>query len=116
MATLVPTLAPTASVVFYLFGVLVNQMLDDSFQDVFVTRDFFSDALILHIMRMERGGAMALALSARTSQGVATFVGEFQRLRASLLMSLREMLVYCDGDAAHSAGAAAQALSAYHRF
>ena len=49
-------LSPSPSAILYLHGVMAGQMLDTGFSEVFVTRDSFSDMLVLSILCLERGG------------------------------------------------------------
>lgn len=72
---------------------MARQMLDIGFYEVFVTRDFFSDMLILNILCLERGGVEAFMRWTSTSDGLNEFIEDFQDVRISVLMCHREMLV-----------------------
>ena len=86
-------LRPSPSAMLYLHGVMARQMLDIGFYEVFVTRDFFSDMLILNILCLERGGVEAFMRWTSTSDGLNEFIEDFQDVRISVLMCHREMLV-----------------------
>ena len=86
-------LRPSPSAILYLHGVVARRMLDIGFYEVFVTRDSFSDMLVLNILCLERGGVEAFMRWTSTSHGLCEFIENFQDLRLSILMAHREMLV-----------------------
>ena len=73
---------------------MARQMLDIGFYEVFVTRDCFSDMLVLNILCLERGGVEAFMRWTSTSDGLNEFIEDFQDVRSSVLMGHREMLVH----------------------
>ena len=86
-------LRPSPSAILYLHGVVARRMLDIGFYEVFVTRDSFSDMLILNILCLERGGVEAFMRWTSTTDGLNEFIKDFQDVRISVLMCHREMLV-----------------------
>ena len=87
-------LRPSPSAILYLHGVVARQMLDIGFYEVFVTRDSFSDMLILNILCLQRGGVEAFMRWTSTTDGLNEFIEDFQDVRTSVLMCHREMLVH----------------------
>ena len=93
LQTISKKLRPSPSAILYLHGVMARQMLDMGFYEVFVTRDSFSDMLVLNILCLERGGVEAFMRWTSTSDGLNEFIEDFQDVRSSVLMGHREMLV-----------------------
>ena len=87
-------LRPSPSAILYLHGVMARQMLDIGFREVLVTRDCFSDMLVLNILCLERGGVEAFMRWTCTADGLSKFTEEFEDVRMSILMAHREMLVH----------------------
>ena len=87
-------LSPSPSAILYLHGIMAGQMLDTGLSEMLVTRDSFSDMLVLNILCLERGGVDSFMRWISTSGGLGEFIEEFAGLRGSILMSHREMLVH----------------------
>ena len=86
-------LAPTVDAVLYLHGCVAEHTLAEGFQQGFSKRHIFSDLLVLNTICLERGGTEAFYRWVTGPGGIQAFIEEFEDVRTTLLLSIREMLV-----------------------
>lgn len=93
LSDLCSQLRPTFSAVLYLHGIVARMVLDHGFQQFLMTREVFSDLLVLNTLALNAGGAHAFLYRLRSAEGVTKFVKEYVDARITIQMTLREMFV-----------------------